>query len=97
MEKVKIVEISSGFGNVPNNVILAENYVGAVCNRPGSAYDKFYTIELPNGFEIAENIAGERMLWHGKNHVEISSINPEKGWATGVSLDGFHHFPIVNA
>jgi hypothetical protein len=91
--KIKVVEVSSGFGNVPNNIILAEAY-GSLGERPGSAYDRFYTIELPDDFTIGENIVGEKMIFRGSNHVELASVNHGKRWVTGVSIDGFHHFMI---
>lgn len=92
--KIKVIEVSSGFSNVPNSIILAERY-GSLGERPGSAYDRGYTIEIPDEFRIGENVVGEKMIFNGNKHVELASVNHEKRWVTGVSVDGFYHFKIV--
>ena len=96
--KIKIVELSSGFANVPNSIIFEKNYSDLLQGRSGSAYDRRYTIDIPEGFTITENNAGEATIWNSSNHdVELSTVNHGRGWITGVSLDGFHRFPIVEA
>lgn len=37
---ISVVELSSGFANVGNRVILESEYTPSLQNRPGSAYDK---------------------------------------------------------
>ena len=96
MQIIKVWEVSSGFGNVPNNVVLDEYYTEAARERPGSAYDKSYMIELPDKFTLGENICGEKGIWYGRDHVELASVNHEKKHVTGVSIRGFHHFKIVD-
>lgn len=49
---ITLISISSGFGNVPNNVIPLHtyNHTSATNSRPGSGYDKTLgTFVLPNG------------------------------------------------
>ena len=93
--KIKVVELNSGFANVANSIILERDYRGAVAERPGSAYDRHYTIDLPDGYEIDENTG----IWRGNEYIELVSINHEAQHVTGSGdpLKGFawHYFPIV--
>ena len=91
--KVKVIDVWSGFSNVPNSVILAENYGGNAAERPGSAYDTEYTIELPDGYELAEMFGGGRGIFYNGHHVELASVNQKGRYVTGVSIDGFFEFP----
>lgn len=94
--KIKVVELSSGFANVQNRIILASDYRRPLNERPGSANDEYYTIELPDDYEIDEYTG----IWRGREHIELVSVNHTKKHVTasGDPLSGsaWHYFPIVD-
>lgn len=93
--KVKVLELSSGFANISNPVVLADN-CPCVSDRPGSAYDSEYIIELSSDYEIAEMYGGGLGIFRGDKHIELCSVDLAKKCVVGVSPDGFVRFPIVD-
>lgn len=94
--KIKVVEISSGFANIPNGFVLADTYFnGRGCQSNTSGYDTIYTIDLPDGFSVSESCGGSLEIYHGEKHVELAGIDEQKRHITGVSIDGFHSFDVV--
>lgn len=90
--KVTFVELSSGFGNVPNNIILAADYYEHdVSGRPGSGYDKVVECELPDGAKECVSDFGAFIEYNGKRYFEFfMSDNADiifSGWGkTGLTM-----------
>lgn len=58
--KTTIIRVSSGFANIADKFMFAEEYyTHPVNSRPGSAYDDEFEVELPQGCRLAENVFGE--------------------------------------
>lgn len=72
MNTVKLIELSSGFGNVPNNIILAADYYEHdVSGRPGSGYDKVIECELPDGAKERLSDFGAYIEYNGKSYFDF--------------------------
>lgn len=60
---IKIAEISSGFGNIPNTCIFGDGH--EYSDRPGSAYDCVHNCILPDGFTTkAYTMYGGNLIVH---------------------------------
>lgn len=52
MNKIEIVEVSSGFSNIQNEIISKKAYDDrGLGKRSNSGNDTFYCVEIPEGFE----------------------------------------------
>ncbi len=59
--KVEIMELNSGFSNVANNFILADNYTSYLSARSNSGFDLLHQVVIPDA-EV-EMIDGEYVLF----------------------------------
>lgn len=62
---VEIMELNSGFANVPNRFILADNYTRYLSSRPNSGGDVLHKVEIPDA-EV-EKFDGEYVLFINSN------------------------------
>lgn len=68
--KIKIIEVSSGFANIPNQFVFAEDYYkSAVSRRTDSGYDKAFEVELPNDCSVAETVYRETCILDNQGNV----------------------------
>lgn len=82
--KVEIMELNSGFANVPNNFILADNYTSYLSSRSNSGGDVLHKVEIPDA-EV-EKIDGEYVLFIG-NKVCTGIFKTAKWWTFSVYGD----------
>lgn len=63
--KLTYVQISSGFANIADDFTFADKYYAKnVQDRPGSAYDKVFEVEIPDA-KMATTEYGERFVYVG--------------------------------
>ncbi len=61
--RIKIVEVSSGFANIANSFVFAEDYYKSpVSSRTDSGYDKAFEVELPDDCRVSETVLGETCI-----------------------------------
>ena len=85
---ITLISLSSGFGNVPNNVIPLHTYNKSTHtnSRPGSGYDKTLgTFVLPNGF-VAVSDEYETNVLSPEN--ELCTFGEEKDGTVWISWSG---------
>lgn len=78
---VEIMELNSGFANVPNKFILADNYTSYLSSRPGSGWDILHKVDIPDA-EV-EEIYGEYVLFI-ENKVCTGIFKTSKWWRFNV-------------
>lgn len=96
MRTVEFVEVSSGFFNITNKVVLKNQYINGMA---GNAYDRFIVCELPEGYQLSESVAGTLEIYdpNGK-WCDIGAVDEERGIVQIVdSIHGFGYgFKIID-